>query len=262
MIDPKTIGKRLRFFRKRAGMSQLELETSIGASAGMVSRIENGSVNPTKESVLSIAKELKMNEREIDYVIGPLATPAGQEEIDLAINEIKDYFSNKMVFSYLIDDRFRMLYVSKGFDLMFSKLISNYSEMKKKLIGNSVIYMICDPVFGVQEYLDKESYEELLFYQYGRLKKQMDFMKDDKYYWQVLDVISAQKEYRTLWDRVDLSDYNFNSLKSKEVILNILGTRVKTHFTREWIWKYPRFETIEYLPGNKFFNLAKKVLAL
>lgn len=54
------IGEKIRSFRKRAGMSQLDLEVAIDASNGSISRIESGEVNPTKETLLKIANELKL----------------------------------------------------------------------------------------------------------------------------------------------------------------------------------------------------------
>ncbi|MDQ7020494.1 MAG: helix-turn-helix transcriptional regulator [Candidatus Dojkabacteria bacterium] len=50
----------MKNFRKRSGLSQLELEMRIDGSPGMISRIENGKVNPTKETLLTVAKELDL----------------------------------------------------------------------------------------------------------------------------------------------------------------------------------------------------------
>jgi len=55
------LGQKIRNFRIRAGKSQMDLELEIGASAGSLSRIENGEVNPTKETLLKIANELHLN---------------------------------------------------------------------------------------------------------------------------------------------------------------------------------------------------------
>lgn len=58
------IGSKIREFRKRAGMSQLELELSIGAAQGSMSRIESGKVNPTKETLVRIIDILQLTERD------------------------------------------------------------------------------------------------------------------------------------------------------------------------------------------------------
>lgn len=64
------IGQKIRQFRKRAGMSQLALETEIGLSPGHLSRIENGQIEPQKETIVNIAYALKLNTREIASLFG------------------------------------------------------------------------------------------------------------------------------------------------------------------------------------------------
>lgn len=56
-----TLGQKISNFRKRAGMSQLDLELEIGAGQGSISRIENDQVNPTKETIINIIKTLNLN---------------------------------------------------------------------------------------------------------------------------------------------------------------------------------------------------------
>ncbi|KXK26782.1 MAG: Helix-turn-helix motif protein [candidate division WS6 bacterium OLB20] len=74
------LGSIIRDYRKRAGVSQLDLEMAIGASPGSLSRIENGIVNPTKETLLNIADVLKLDAVET----------AGLFDIDLSIEQFED----------------------------------------------------------------------------------------------------------------------------------------------------------------------------
>lgn len=64
-MDNQTLGERIRYFRKRAGLSQMELECEVELSAGTVSRIENNTTNPTKETLLKIINFLNLNDFEI-----------------------------------------------------------------------------------------------------------------------------------------------------------------------------------------------------
>lgn len=57
----KSLGKKIEFYRKRAKLSQLELELEIDAAQGSISRIENGQVNPTKETIRKIIDVLDLN---------------------------------------------------------------------------------------------------------------------------------------------------------------------------------------------------------
>jgi len=56
-----TLGEKIRFFRKRSGLSQFDLELKIATSSGSLSRIENDQVNPTKETILAIINALNLN---------------------------------------------------------------------------------------------------------------------------------------------------------------------------------------------------------
>lgn len=59
------LGQKIREFRKRVGMSQMEVEIAINGSNGMLSRIENGVVDPSKETLSRLANILELNSTEI-----------------------------------------------------------------------------------------------------------------------------------------------------------------------------------------------------
>lgn len=65
-----TLGQKIRHFRKRAGYSQMQLELDIEASHGSISRIESDKVNPTKETIVDIAKTLELETIEIASLFG------------------------------------------------------------------------------------------------------------------------------------------------------------------------------------------------
>src|SRR5690606_17634368 len=111
----KILGQRIRNFRKRAGLSQMELEGEIGASAGYLSRVENGEINPTKETIVTIAEKLELNDKEIDYLYGKLFYPATKEEIGRAVKQVTNYLESENVMGYLLDDRNRVWAASKTF---------------------------------------------------------------------------------------------------------------------------------------------------
>ncbi len=58
----KTLGQKIREFRIQTGKSQYELELSMNSSPGTISRIEKDKTNPTKETLLLIAKALELDE--------------------------------------------------------------------------------------------------------------------------------------------------------------------------------------------------------
>ena len=70
MFEQKSSGKRIKFFRERAGLSQMDLELAIGASSGSLSRIERERGNPTKSTLINIVYATKLNTEEIASLFG------------------------------------------------------------------------------------------------------------------------------------------------------------------------------------------------
>lgn len=64
------LGEKVKFYRKQAGITQLELELRINAAFGSISRIENGLTNPTKETLFAIAKALGLGPFETADLFG------------------------------------------------------------------------------------------------------------------------------------------------------------------------------------------------
>lgn len=100
-------GEKIRNFRKRAEMSQLDLEVAIDASNGSISRIESGEVNPTKETLLKLIDELDLNLYDAaDLFELNLKTDPSQKIIDevnalitdnLTLQEIYDLTTSRLV---------------------------------------------------------------------------------------------------------------------------------------------------------------------
>jgi transcriptional regulator with XRE-family HTH domain len=87
------IGQKIRNFRKRAGLSQLQLETQIGMSPGGLSRIENGEVSPMKETIAKISSELTLNFLETYEIMGlELSSNLKQAKESFKIVESFDLF--------------------------------------------------------------------------------------------------------------------------------------------------------------------------
>jgi transcriptional regulator with XRE-family HTH domain len=93
-----TVGDKIRKFRKRSGISQFELELRIEASPGSISRIENGLVNPTKETLGKIIQvlNLKMHDSATLYELGT-------EELPKLV-KLANKLSSKMNLDELLQD--------------------------------------------------------------------------------------------------------------------------------------------------------------
>lgn len=56
-----SLGQKIKKYRLRSNKSQLDLELETGLSTGTISRIENGAINPTKETLLKLIDILGLN---------------------------------------------------------------------------------------------------------------------------------------------------------------------------------------------------------
>lgn len=68
--DNSYYAKVLKKYRTERKMSQLGLEVKADLPFGTVSRIENGKVNPSKETLLKISFTLKLSSLEILKLLG------------------------------------------------------------------------------------------------------------------------------------------------------------------------------------------------
>jgi transcriptional regulator with XRE-family HTH domain len=257
VINPTILGRRIRNFRKRANLSQLQLETEIGASSGTVSRIENGEVNPTKETVEKIGEVLRLSPKEISYLVGPIQLPATEEEVNKAIEEVKEYFSQKNVFAYLIDDRFRMIYISEGFRRLFAKHVDDPVAVENQLIGDTMRYLVDrnSPLF---KFVDTDQYERIMLYQIARFHYEVGFMEDDFICQETIKWINANDLTKKIYEYVKTNKVNLNSYESKVVKFKFGKIYLDLSYAREPLHVSSRFETIDYYPTNKLIRFISK----
>lgn len=259
-IDPKILGSRLKFFRERAHISQFDLEGQMDAASGMISRIESGKVNPSKETVKTMAQKLGLNILELDYLIGTRAEPATEEEILLAKNSVKDYFEKDNVFAYLSDDRWRLFYFSKGFRKIIEKLLPENIDLQNDVEGRSIIQVLINPDLGVRQIIDSEYYEKLMLSQLTKFYAMVSFMQDDEYYQEGLKWIMSDPITGKLWTKYIKSENNLPNIESRTIPIQIKSLKISMNYFKEELYAHPRFVMVEYKPANKALKFVAKLL--
>lgn len=253
-----TLGKKLRFFRTRAGVSQQEIENEIGLSSGTLSRIENGETNPTKETLFKIIKLLKLGKLETEYLIGKLQSSATKDEIESVRAQVKDYFSDPKVLAYILDDRFRLIDFSEG----FSRVTGVSQSRKYEYLEIPFIKIVTDEKYPVRKLLDDASFETTLFNIFVRAFVEIGFMVDDPVVRETLDYIKSNDTYYSIWKKVEKLNPNmsyFSDIESRKVIFNFYGIKIALYFDNEILFGNDRFYLIQYHPTNK---LLKQILKL
>jgi len=135
------LGQKIRNFRIRSGKSQMDLELEIGASAGSLSRIENGEVNPTKETLIKLINILNLSSFESASLFGFEMTDIPKllrttQDITNAkdLDEVLQRAVNDIVFELNLLGSFITLVEG---DKLFAKYTTQtwYTDLSMKVIG-------------------------------------------------------------------------------------------------------------------------------
>ena len=251
-----TLGNKIRVFRKLKGFSQLDLELSIGASTGTISRIENNDINPTKETIHRIAKVLKLNNIELEYLIGYTSTPASNQEILYIRNLIKKQFCSNYSFAYILDDRNRLIDMSEGFKRIIGKNVDF-----NKIFLKSFPEIILNEQLGIRGFLDKDTFSDLVNNVFKMTYLETHFMQGDEVFEEMLAYINSNSEAKEYWD---YASKNINSVyrnaTERVVIFNYLGLKIKLEFSLEPLMENQRFRVIDYKPSNILLKVAKSII--
>ncbi len=253
MKDKLTLGKRIRYFRTRAKLSQSQLEVEADLPFGTISRIENNSINPLKETINKIAETLDLNSIELDYLIGSSIYPASQEELTKAQKEINSYFRKRFTIAYLIDDRFRFVDISED----FYKFLNLSDEDRKNMIGRSMVSVCLDEKVGILKRLANP--EATMRHLFERFHGEMGFMVDDPYYQDAIETINRAEFSKRIWEEVQSKPpLNLLVREMRRVDFKILGFTIPLYYANEYLKQDRRFQIVEYQPTGKLLKFLKK----
>jgi transcriptional regulator with XRE-family HTH domain len=233
-----TLGEKIRNFRKRAGMSQLDLEVAIDAATGSISRIESGKVNPTKETILQVGKVLNLKEKELEDLLEIRPLLPTPEEIQSAIVECKKFLDSQDVLAYLIDENAMLHAVSKG----FINFLSLSPETLRSVIGKNILEVILDPQYGISQHLDQGKNLYTIILEIARITREasapelipLEFIK------------SLPHGPEILKQAASVTDEEVFSAKKKQTFFLIDGQSIKYNYSRERLKYANRFELIDF----------------
>jgi transcriptional regulator with XRE-family HTH domain len=132
-----TLGEKIKKYRTRSKLSQLDLELEINTSPGRISKIENGKINPDKETIIAISKALELKTPEIASLFGiellnvkSLFNELNKILLSNEVKEIIDISVNDLIF--------KMGYIASAIFLLEDEKIYmrglTISELSKKAL--------------------------------------------------------------------------------------------------------------------------------
>lgn len=102
----REVGNKIKNYRQKLKLSQMDLELNMGAANGSISRIENGIVKPTKETLSKISKALKLKPSEVADLLGlKIFSP---EELIVAINTFSKCLDLETTLQTAVDIMFEL----------------------------------------------------------------------------------------------------------------------------------------------------------
>lgn len=237
-----TLGEKVKNFRNRAGLSQLDLEISIDAAQGSISRIENGKVNPTKETLLSIAKELKLTAVEIAYLTGITFDPPSEEEIESAKKVFQDLLDDPNVLGYLLDQYTRVVAFSSGF-----KILARINNINiENIIGHSVIEVLFDPSLGIRGIFDKNKFDETAVSVLAVIQQDRKYLSGGGWYEDLIHKLELTPDFKRLWEKTKKESVPLYSTAARTVFFELNGVSTPMVFHITNYHQDPRFMFIEY----------------
>lgn len=241
-MKSRTLGQKIRFFRDTKGVSQFTLELETGLSAGTISRIENDTVNPTKETILNITHCLQLNPFETMYVLDINHNDPSDEEMLKVKENMSEYMNKPWNFSYIVDNKSRFIEFSLGF-----KIIGKIGKIDyKKFYNQHVQEILFNPCLGFRDTIPDEKFREIAL-------PVIQFYFEEKYYlfneqwWE--DMLAKLKEFEEfvqLYKEVELKREGNDSKGEQVLYMNLLGRRLKFYYQIIHMFQDPRFILVDF----------------
>lgn len=243
------VGSKVRHFRQMKKMSQFQLEIEIGASPGSISRIENGVINPTKETLLKVADVLKLNTQQCGYLLGVTEKAAEEDEIKEVNTHLKQYLENPNILAYVSDDRWRMISISKGFQSVLGVDTDTFNQFTQSIILKTLIQLMVDDRFGVTQLFNSTHLKEIIAEQLPIYFNEVgSFMVHDKIYQETVNAIERNDFALSIWEKLNSGELkNDSAFEDIIVKFQINDTEYPYKYKRISLYRInPRFEIIEY----------------
>lgn len=249
------LGQKIKFFRKRAKVSQFELEGKIGASAGSLSRIESGEVNPTKETLEKIKKALNLTYIETLFLDGEYAETLTWDTVKIFLGEVDYILNNHGEFAYVLDERYRIWAVSKGLFKLLKITEADWVNYR----GRNILEVMFDKESPVQLYFDKKSKYQMSILQVARVRQLLGLSEIDEYIENLFKHLIKIQEFKKVWSAVCKKDWDTFTTNSHKVDFLVKGKKIELFFHMEHLEFQPRLILIIFKPTNLLLKFLSKL---
>jgi len=238
----QTIGEKLYQFRKRAQISQLELELAINASSGTISRIERGQINPTKETLQKLCQTLNLNPQDTADLYGINLLDPNKEDVAAVVSSLQKYFEEPSTFAILLDNRWQVAMISKAFTETFQASEKDIARIK----GRNLLELLFIPELGLSKYLSNS--EEFFIYELALFRKLMEQRNKQSWYIELLSDLKKLPDFNRCWEEQKTISLTEFPSKARRIEFNMDGKNVEMIANFRQVNIDSRFELIDYYP--------------
>lgn len=238
-----TLGEKIKFYRKRVALSQLDVEVSTNMSIGSLSRIESNEINPTKETVFKIADYLKLNQKDLSNLLGINDFDVSEEAILNAISQLEEYFSREDVLAMLLDCYWNVVNVSNGFFKLFPSLIQH-----KAILPVNLLEILFNTELKTSLGLNFDNLDSFGVDEVAHYRLSMGYRITDSHTQEMLARLNRNKDFQRVWDASqDISEPYLNN-DNRKIKLSVEGIKYTLGTTYRYLNFDPRFEILDYFP--------------
>lgn len=252
-LDELPIGRKLYVFREDRKFSQSKLELEAGLSFGTISRIENGTVNPTKETLKKLAEVLNLDDDEFFYLIRSKNSTPTQQEINEIVKKLNPVIGESEFPCYLMDCEFRVW----GWNSIILELFGIDPDKTEKYKGQSVMKILFLSEFNLRNKIPRNKLTEIITQQVLGYRKVVKKYKNEFFTSKEIRSLLKDRQFSSVWNTYSETqewpvandfylNYN-NQTLNIEVINNFLAFDQRFILVKYYPKDLKTAETFEYI---------------
>ncbi len=255
-MDELTLGRKLYAFREERKISQTKVEVETGLSFGTISRIENGAINPTKETLQRISTFLQLDSSEFTYLIGFNTISPTEKEANGFVEQIEQSISKTDFPAYIMDSTFHVWMWNKSILEIFG--IS--PEKANEHIGESYMKILFSPDLKIVDKIPPNIREEVLQKQVFRYRKMISKYRLSNRTIEEVNELKLQPLFSKYWN--EYNSYDNDLAFGEEFCIRYKDQTLSIQINMNIVQKDSRFFLVRYFPMDhktaKIFEVIKK----
>lgn len=195
-MNELSLGRKIYVLREERKLSQSKLEVEAGLSFGTISRIENGVINPTKETIIKIAAALELLDDEYHYLISPQNSLPDIKDVKRIVDVYSSKIDSSAIPMYLMDCKFRVWYWNDKIVELLG--LSKMTDLEGKR-GQTTMRILLSKDYGVRGRIPMHLFPKIIKEQVEMYKIIVKKYKNEQIVYKEIRELSKDETFNELW---------------------------------------------------------------